>query len=207
MFSVLMSVYHCENPAYFQEALASLVSQVSYFEEVVLVKDGPIGDALSCVIDDASRMLPMKVVSLAQNVGLAHALNVGLQNCSSEWVFRFDADDVCEPGRASIQASALQDDGLDIVGGQIQECEPDTLAPIGIRRVPCEAADIERFLKRRNPFNHMAVCFRKSLVCAPGGSPQLCLKEDYGLWVKSFASGARVMNVPDIVVRARAGSA
>jgi hypothetical protein len=205
MFSVLLSIYRNERPAYFRQALASLVPQAGYFNEVVIVRDGPIDTALQAVIDDTRGALPIRQVSLDTNVGLARALNAGLLQCRSEWVFRFDSDDVCCDNRAAIQAEAIDSGKFDIVGGQIEECDAESLRPLCYRNVPCEGDEIRRFIKRRNPFNHMTVCFRKATITALGGYPDLLFKEDYGLWAKAIASGARVRNVPEVVVRARAG--
>lgn len=206
MFSVLMPVYHKDNPAYFREALASLVPQLPYLDEVVLVKDGPLGAPLEAALDAGRARLPLREVALPGNVGLARALNAGLAQCKSEWVLRFDADDLCMPERAALQSERIRASALDILGGQIEECDPATLAVTGRRLVPCEAAEIRRFLRRRNPFNHMTVCFRRAFIRGIGGYPDIPLKEDYALWAKAIAGGARVANLPQVLVRARAGS-
>lgn len=205
MFSVLMPVYHKDNPIYFQQALASLVPQLPYIEELVLVQDGPIGAALEEVVDAYRAVLPFHVLVLPQNVGLARALNAGLACCKSDWVFRFDADDLCLPERAALQSERIRDDVLDIVGGQIEECDPATQVVTGRRLVPCSADEIRGFLQRRNPFNHMTVCFRRKFIVAIGGYPEIPFKEDYALWAKAIARGARVANLPQVLVRARTG--
>jgi glycosyltransferase involved in cell wall biosynthesis len=206
MFSVLMPVYHKENPVYFREALASLVPQLPYVDEVVLVKDGPLGEALEAVIDMQRALLPLHVVALPWNVGVAQALNAGLAQCRSDWVFRFDSDDLCVPDRAALQSARIREGGLDILGGQIVECDPATLAATGRRVVPCEAAGIRSFLRHRTPFNHMTVCFRRVFIRRIGGYPDILQKEDYALWAKAIACGARVANLPQVLVHARAGS-
>src|SRR5437764_11841956 len=147
MFSVLMPVYHKDNPVYFRAALASLVPQLAYVNEIVLVKDGPLGLALETALDAQRALLPLKVVALPQNAGLANALNAGLEHCRSAWVFRFDADDLCLPQPAALQSERIRAAPLDIPGGQIEECEPATLAVTGRRLVPCEAAQIRVFLR------------------------------------------------------------
>jgi hypothetical protein len=205
MFSVLLPVYHKDDAVYFGEALASLAPQLPYVDEVVLVKDGPLGMALEAAIDAQRALLPLREVALPRNVGLARALNAGLAHCKSDWVFRFDADDLCLPERAALQSARIRGGALDIVGGQIDECDPATQAVTGRRLVPCEAAEIRRYLRRRNPFNHMTVCYRRDFIRAVGGYPDIPFKEDYALWAKAIARGARVANLPQVLVRARAG--
>lgn len=205
MFSVLMSVYHKDDPVYFHEALASLAPQLPYVDEVVLVKDGPLGPALEAALEAYRTRLPLRTLALPHNAGLARALNAGLSHCRSDWVFRFDADDLCLPDRAALQSERIRKDLLDIVGGQIEECDPATQAVTGRRLVPCGAHEIRSYLRRRNPFNHMTVCYRRAFIRAIGGYPDIPFKEDYALWAKAIASGARVANLPQVLVRARAG--
>lgn len=206
MFSVLMSVYHKDNPLYFDEALASLAPQLPHVDEVVLVKDGPLGPPLEAVLDAHRTRLPLRELALTRNVGLARALNAGLEQCRADWVFRFDADDLCLPERAALQRTRIREGELDILGGQIEECDPATQAVTGRRTVPCGAHEIRAWLRRRNPFNHMTVCYRRALIRAIGGYPDIAFKEDYALWAKAIACGARTANLPQVLVRARAGS-
>jgi glycosyltransferase involved in cell wall biosynthesis len=205
MFSVLMPVYHKDNPVYFDEALASLAPQLPWVDEVVLVKDGPLGPALEAALDVHRARLPLRELALPHNAGLARALNAGLAQCRADWVFRFDADDLCLPERAALQAERLREGLLDILGGQIEECDPATRAVTGRREVPCGAHEIRSYLRRRNPFNHMTVCYRRAFIRAVGGYPNIPFKEDYALWAKAIASGARAANLPQVLVRARAG--
>ena len=53
-----------------------------------------------------------QVVELAQNVGLAEALNAGLQACSYELVARADSDDLSEPTQFCRLIPALVEGGL-----------------------------------------------------------------------------------------------
>ena len=55
-FSVLLSVYRKEQPAYLRQSLDSIFTQTLLPDEVVLVKDGPLTDALDEVADMACRV-------------------------------------------------------------------------------------------------------------------------------------------------------
>ena len=41
-FSVLISIYHKENPAYFREALDSVFSQTIQPNELIMIEDGAL---------------------------------------------------------------------------------------------------------------------------------------------------------------------
>ena len=50
-FSVLISVYFKEKPAYLEQALTSIFTQSAVPDEIVVVKDGPLGKELESVLD------------------------------------------------------------------------------------------------------------------------------------------------------------
>lgn len=206
MLAVLMSVYVRESPQALGLAFQSLVEQTVMPAEVVLVKDGPLTSALEAVIGRYSALLPLRVVALPTNVGLAAALNQGLRSVNQPWVMRFDTDDVCDARRVELQQAWMREDRFDVFGAQIDEFDSDPSRPMRSRQVPCSHEDIVRFARRRNPFNHMTVCFRKSLVAKVGGYPDVALMEDYALWLKMIAAGARTANSPDVLVHARVGN-
>lgn len=54
-YSVLMPVYHKENPAYFYQAAASMMNQTIPPDEFVLVCDGPLTPVLDETIQTIDR--------------------------------------------------------------------------------------------------------------------------------------------------------
>ncbi|WP_032092007.1 glycosyltransferase family 2 protein [Necropsobacter rosorum] len=205
-FSVLMSLYVKENPQYLLECLESLKVQSLPADEIVLVFDGPLTPALESAVQNYQQFLPLNIVRLAQNRGLGQALNEGLRHCTHEWVFRMDTDDICDPQRFEKQAAFIrQHPDTVIVGGQIAEFGTDIQHIVSYRRVPTGAAQIVAFTRRRCPFNHMTVAYKKSAVQAAGGYQDL--QEDYYLWINLVAQyPQQVANLADILVYARVGN-
>ncbi len=207
MISLLMSVYEKESADHFGVALQSILDQITLPEEIVLVEDGPLGHDLNDVIDKYSPLLPIKRIRLKENVGLARALNVGLLHVTQPWVMRFDSDDYSLPGRVSTQKDFILQNEVDLFGSQIEEFIETPNAPIRSRTVPCQSAEIIKYSSLRNPFNHMTVCFRREMVLAHGGYPnEPYFSQDYALWMLMISSGARVLNQPETLVRARVGN-
>ncbi len=203
-FSVLISVYANDDPVLFSRALDSIFSNSLPPAEVVLVVDGPISAALWSVVETFARSEDSLVVhELLENVGLAEALNSGLDRVSYEFVARADADDENLPDRFCKQM-LLMARGFDLVGGAIIEHD-EFGNPIASRIPPCSEDEIRRFSTKRNPFNHMTVSFRKSLVLECGGYPDIFLKEDYALWAVMLSKGARVSNTSDVLVNVSGG--
>ena len=77
-FSVLLSIYYKEQPAYLRLALDSVFLQTIKADEVVLVEDGRLTPELDAVIEEYQKQYPeLKVVKFEQNRGLGFALNRG----------------------------------------------------------------------------------------------------------------------------------
>lgn len=206
-FSVLMSVYAKESPLFLKEALESLRNQTLPAAEIVIVKDGPIGEALESVLTEYAGCLPLKTIGYEENRGLGYALAFGLQQCRFEWVARMDADDIAFANRFEKQIAFLsQHSDIDLLGSSIIEFS-DTISDSRQERVlPCRHEEIVSFLKKRNAFNHMTVIFRKESVLDAGNYQEMPGFEDYYLWVRMVANGARAVNLPEPLVYVRVGN-
>lgn len=209
-FSALMSIYAKEKPEYLDAALRSLVTQTRVPDEVVLVKDGPLTLELDSIInkytahpDYDSRF---KIISLKENVGLGLALNAGIEACSYELIARADSDDISLSNRFEQQLSYMEKHpNTKIISSNIQEYSEDMKQKLAIRSVPEEDADIKKFVRRRNPFNHMAVMYRKSAIQAVGNYEHCPYFEDYYLWCKVMGQGGEFYNFQEPLVHARTG--
>ena len=208
-FSVLMSVYAKDRPAWIKQALDSVLNNTIRPAEVVTVIDGPISVDSQAILTEFSAKYPqVKLYPLAKNGGLGPALAHGLQQCSHELVARMDADDISLPDRFEKQLAYFEKyPQTSILGGQIQEVDAESLTPVAVRRVPQTDEEIKQFLKSRCPFNHMTVMFKKSAVLAVGNYTPFHLMEDYYLWARLAAEGYKMANVPDIVLNARVNAA
>jgi glycosyltransferase involved in cell wall biosynthesis len=206
-FTVLMAVYKNDDIVLFGRAVDSVYSNTLRPDAFILVVDGPVPDAMQRQIQRLHERYLFDLIWLPFNLGLAGALNVGLTNVRTEWVARADADDINAEHRFALQADAIwrSCNKLDIIGGAIQEVD---LAgrKTSIRSPAEEHQEILRYAAYRCPFNHMTVVYRASLAVQCGGYPtDIFLKEDYALWGKMLASGARSINLPDVLVFATAG--
>ena len=206
-FSVLMSLYSKEKPEYYDACLHSIYAQSLPASEVIIVYDGPVTSELMAVTDNWSRHLNILVEKLPINVGLGPALNAGIQKCAYEIIFRMDTDDVCRHDRFEKQMSFMSaNPDVGLLGSWISEFDVDVKSCHAERRVPSTYDEIIKQARHRNPFNHMTVCFRKSVVIKSGCYQNDYLYEDYALWVRVIMSGCRVANIPESLVFARVGN-
>lgn len=209
-FSVLLPVYAGDDPQFLERAFRSVtVEQNLHPAEVVVVRDGPVGAPLAAALAGlpalaASTDVEVRVLELAENVGLARALERGLAACTHDVVARMDADDVSLPERFERQL-ALVGEGYDLVGTAIQEFA-DEDAPGIVRVPPLTSADVDRASRFVSPFNHPSVVYRASVVGRAGGYEHLPLMEDYWLFVRMLATGARACNLAEPLVLYRVGA-
>ncbi|MFD6176434.1 MULTISPECIES: glycosyltransferase [unclassified Isoptericola] len=206
-FSVLLPVYAGDDAAHLERGFLSVTrDQTLRPDEVVVVRDGPVGADISAVLGRLHELtdVPVTLVPLERNVGLARALEAGLEACKHEIVARADADDISRPERFAVQVPLVAA-GCDIVGSAIQEFDDDEHDP-GMVRVPPTGADIATTARFRDPFNHPSVVYRRSAVAAAGGYEHLDLMEDYLLFARMIAGGADAQNVVEPLVLYRVGA-
>lgn len=198
-FSVLIAVYDKELPSNLRQSLDSIFNQQMPPNEVVLVEDGPITQALEQVVMDYTIMYPeLKVVKLEHNVGLGLALSEGLKHCSYDIVARMDSDDLSRPERFSKQAAWMElHPETDVIGSWVDEFSDDSSKIISTRRLPETHSELLRFSRYRNPMNHPTVMFRKKAVLEAGSYRHCPLFEDYDLWVRMMQHGAKFHNLQE----------
>lgn len=203
-----MSVYYKEKAEYLKLALASIINQTVQPNEIVLVQDGKLTNELQAVITENLQKYPdiFKTYALKQNQGLGKALNFGMKKCSNELIARMDTDDIAEPNRFELQIKEFaQDEELMLCGGQIAEFVNKPTEITGYRNVPLKHNEILNFAKKRNPFNHMTIMFKKQVVQSVGGYMDMPYFEDYWLWARILKAGYKAKNINQVLVRVRAG--
>ena len=208
-YSVLMSVYHKEKPEYLRQAIESIQVQTVPTNDFVLVCDGPLNPELDAVIVAKQQEMGtvLNVVRLAKNAGLGNALNEGIKHCKNELVARMDSDDIAYPDRCEKQIKVFNTyPEVSICSGIVKEFTTDPEV-VDTRRVPPETnAEIVEFAKKRNPFNHPCVMYKKSAVEAVGSYQDFYLLEDYYLWLRMLMAGYQGYNIQEPLLHMRAGS-
>ena len=208
-YSVLMSVYHKERPEFLRQAMESIAKQTVPTNDFVLVCDGPLNEQLDEVIVQMQNVFGqlLQVVRLEKNMGLGNALNIGIQHCKNDLVARMDSDDISRPDRCERQLKIFEKrPELDICSGTVEEFSTQPQNVENRRIVPQTHEEILKFAKKRNPFNHPCVMYRKSAVLAAGSYQDFYLLEDYYLWIRMLLNGSLGYNIQEPLLWMRAGS-
>ncbi|RKS71133.1 glycosyltransferase involved in cell wall biosynthesis [Actinomadura pelletieri DSM 43383] len=206
-FSLLMTVYGGDHEEHVRAAFHSAVhDQTLRPDQVVLVRDGPVSAELSSCLRELVENCPVEVsyVRLPHNRGLGPALDAGLHAARHDIVARMDADDIAMPHRFQTQVPLVRA-GADLVGAGLLEFGTDISDVVGRRIPPSDPHDIARYSRLHDPFNHPTVVYRRSAVVAVGGYGDLPLMEDYWLFARMIANGARVENIAEPLVYYRVG--
>lgn len=207
-YSVLMSLYKKESAENFRNAIYSMINQTLVPDEIVLVEDGPLTNELYNVLDEIKKEYPELITSVVheKNMGLGLALQHGLEVARNEIIARMDSDDISIPERCQMQLNFMnRHPDVSIVGGQIEEFIGSVNNIVGKREVPTSDIKLKQYMKKRCPFNHMTVMFRKSDVLDVGNYQEWFWNEDYYLWIRLAIVNKKFANLPNTLVMVRTG--
>jgi hypothetical protein len=184
-----MSVHNGER--HLAEAIASILGQTLRDLELVAIDDGSTDATAAMLAQAAAGDARVRVVTLAENIGLTRALNRGLAVARGELIARMDADDVAEPERLAEQADFLDANlGVVVLGTACRVIDDAGHASPGWR-MPLTDAAIRWRLLFHNPFIHATVMFRRSALEAVGGGydESLPCSQDMELWGRLLDHG------------------
>ncbi|MFN8242468.1 MAG: glycosyltransferase [Ferruginibacter sp.] len=197
--TVLMPVYNTGK--YIGEAIRSVLAQHFTDFELLIINDGSTDDTEAIIrsfSDPRIRLINQP------NQGIAAALNLGLLNAGSDLIARFDADDICLPGRLQIQydfISAHPD--YNIVGADAAYVDMKGEFVFGYRMPAHTYEEIMALPARQCPFIHSAVLFRKAAVLEAGGyNPHALAFEDHLLWSALLKKG-KGANLNNVLIEVR----
>ncbi|RMH15316.1 MAG: glycosyltransferase [Acidobacteria bacterium] len=187
-----------------EACLESLARQSFDDFEVVAVDDGS-RDGSAAVLDRWAARDRRFAVLHRPPAGLIAALNAGLERCRAPLVARMDADDVAAPRRLELQVRAFAEEPrLDVVSCLVRHV-PWQHVGEGFRVYErwlnglLSHRDIlrERFIE--SPIAHPSAMVRRQRLLEVGGYRDRGWPEDYDLWLRLAARGARFAKVPQVL--------
>lgn len=198
-FSVLLSLYYKENAIFLDLALRSVFEQTVPPEQVVLVLDGPIGEELMAVVERFQKRYPtLEVYPQEKNLGLSKALNIGLEKCRNEMVFRMDTDDICYSNRFErVLEEYEKHPEMELIGSFATMIDEEGME---IKAMSTSSTQKEIYAKVWTcPFIHPTVSFRKSALLRvgsynPNSGPR---QDDYELWFRCVEHGLKCKNIEE----------
>ena len=192
--SILMSVYN--EGVFLERTLNSLQRQTFTDWELVVVDDGS-DDQTGAILALASAIDPRIRVLSPGKIGLVKALNLGLKSCQAGLLARMDGDDICHPQRLEKQVHYLKaHPEVDLLATRVRHFPRPRLSD-GMRAYEnwlnshLVHDDIKRDIFVESPFANPSVMMRTERLRSLGGYLDYGWPEDYDLWLRMAASGAR----------------
>lgn len=186
-------------------AVASILRQTERDLALVCVDDGSTDATGEILAGLAGRDRRLTVVR-GPGEGIAGALRRGLARCDAEVIARMDADDVAHPARLALQLEALAaDPALAAVGARVR-LFPRRHVREGMIRYAVwlngltSPELVRRDLFVESPLVHPAAAIRRAALERAGGWRDGPFPEDYDLWLRLAEAGARLSNLPRLLL-------
>lgn len=215
--SVLIAVYGKDDPELFRESLHSnVLGQTDMPDQLVVVVDGPVSDAINTVLEDARVAFDacrgpnfMTVLRLPENRGVAAAMNQGIPRCRCELIARADADDISYPNRFRLQKAVLAEHpDVDVVTAWQHDFSLDEQKIVAVNQCPESADQINALLQLRNPVCQPSMMIRADVFRRHGAYDETVpLLEDYELHLRWTSQGVRYRCIQEPLVRVSVSSA
>lgn len=203
-YSVLISIYKNDNPEWIQESIRSMLNQTVKPDEILILVDGAVSEDTELLLKNFEEEETIKIKYFEENRGLGLVLRDGVNMAKNELIARMDADDISTLDRCELQLEKFQENpDLDIVGGNFYEFTNYLDEKVSLKKYPTMFEDIKKFAKKRNPFAHPSVMFRRSSVIKCGNYRDVHLCEDYDLWSRMIQSNCKCENIDRPILNMR----
>lgn len=191
---------------YLRQALASVRSQTFTDYELIIINDGS-SDETARIADDFSRSdTRVTVAHNDRQSGIVDALNRGIEIARAPVICRMDGDDIMHPHRLEKQYAYLTaHPDIDLVSCYVEKFSRTGIYG-GFRRYTawlnslCDHESICRDMFVESPFAHPSVMIRSRILRKLGGYHDCGWPEDYDLWLRMMAAGARFAKVPQVLL-------
>lgn len=179
------------------ETLDSLRAQTFRDFDVMVVNDAST-DATLEVANSYRNLMPLTVLNLTQNSGVAGTINHGLAHIASPLIARIDADDLARPNRLELQDAFLAaNPDIDVCSTALELFDAHKMNDGIIVSKPADDATIKTELLKWAAMSHGASLFRRTFFEDVGlFDVRLDYAEDYDLWVRGALLGKRYANIP-----------
>jgi glycosyltransferase involved in cell wall biosynthesis len=191
--SVLMPVRN--GSRFLVEAISHVTNNILPEDEVVIVDDFSTDNTLTILKDWANLDSRVRIVQNS-SAGLVNALNLGLQECSNNWIARFDVDDKYSLHRLSSQRALINSNTAAIFTDYCFITENGST----FGEMPSAVTDfgIKLSLLQGRRTAHPSVLFSKTKVLLSSGYRQDDFPaEDLALWLRLSQFG-EFASVPEV---------
>jgi glycosyltransferase involved in cell wall biosynthesis len=179
--SVIIPAYNAER--YISKAIESCLSQTYAPHEIIVIDDAST-DGTAAVAE--SFPSPVRVIRLAENMGVAIARNRAIQASTGDWIAFLDADDWFLPEKLELQRRcALENERVVLIYTAFRIIAVDGSESEGRFFMPKEILPMLRY---RNRLHASSVVLHRDAFDAIGGfDPALRTAQDWDMWLRIAA--------------------
>ena len=179
--SVIIPAYNAER--YIAKAIESCLSQTYAPSEIIVIDDGST-DGTAAVAE--SFPSPVRVIRLAENMGVSVARNRGVQASTGDWIAFLDADDWFLPDKLELQRRcALEHKQAVLIYTGWRVISIEGVESLGRFTPPAALLPMLRF--RCNLHLSTVVLRRDAFDSVGGFYPSLRINQDWDLWLRIVA--------------------
>jgi CDP-glycerol glycerophosphotransferase len=206
LLSIVLPVYKVQG--YLGQCLDSLLGQSFTDFEIVAVDDCSPDNSAAILAEYAARDQRVRVVTLAENVGLGRARNAGLEHAAGEYVWFVDSDDWLAQGALKAVAERLLATEADVLVGAYDKVFWDgrvqTVAANSVLAAAPETFTMESW-PRINEVLHVAWnrVVRRDLLIRLGFKFEPGWYEDVSFTFPVMAAAQRITGLPRTLVHYR----
>ncbi len=181
--SVVMPV--CNSEKFLAASIESVLKQTFKEFEFIIIDDGSLDNTHAIIKKYAADDSRIRIIN-QEHSGIVVALNRGLIEARSQWIFRMDADDICFPDRFEAQIDVVEKEpSLVLIGSWCEQIDENGLE-IKRNKYPAEHKDLINWLETgKGFFPHSSALYRRDMVIKAGRYRQrFCFAEDTDLWLR-----------------------
>jgi len=200
--SFVVPAYNAEKTL--QVAVESILGQSGASFEIIVVDDGSTDGTLSVAAALAARYDTVKVLTQT-NAGTGAALNSGRGVACGEHICSVDADDeLAEDYLATMRSFVDEYPGYDIYSHELLRVLPGGEESRVFEWDEVRSITFDEFLREGRVVGPGTI-MRRQYLEALGGYSETTHNEDYELWLRAFAAGARHIYCPKPLYRYHQG--
>jgi len=183
--------------------LTSILVEMQDGDECICIDDGSQNRNTIFALEQYCDLNPrFRLKRIANNLGVAKALNIGLEMVANEYIARLDADDWNISGRIQKQMAWWNDNPADLIGCDMIAHNDDGKTSL----IECHQEKWNEKLLR----SYQPICFHPTwlietrVMSGLGGYPVTYPHaEDFALQCQMFKEGHTFTNCPEVLVNKR----
>ena len=200
--SVVCANYN--HAAYLPDLLDSIRHATVWPEQLIVIDDGSMDNSL-VVLESYAHLPFLKIISLDENRGIAHALNEGIKHATGKYIMRIDADDYISHTRIENQFNYLEENpDVDLLGSNVTYFEHGSGRLISQSNFPLGYGRIRRRYERgESGVLHSTIMAKRSLMRQYQYQQKYVPSEDYDIFARMIKDGVVFHNVKDALTYVR----